>query len=86
MPIIKFDKENAVRGFYFLSTIGQIACYPNDVYVISEALLRQLKRSEIPFEVIKKQNRRENNGSEPRTQVHVRPDCSHERKSHRDKL
>jgi len=67
MPIIKFHKEDAVKGFYFLATQGQISCYPNDVYVISEALLRQLKRSEIPFEVIKKQNERERKLYEPTT-------------------
>ena len=67
MPIIKFGEENAVRGFYFLSTLGQIACYPNDVYVISETLLRQLKRIEIPYEVIKKKNRREGDRFESST-------------------
>jgi hypothetical protein len=49
MPVITFDKEHLDEGFMFLARRGEVGCFPNDVFVVTEPLFDQLKESGIPF-------------------------------------
>jgi hypothetical protein len=49
MPIITFEKEHLDEGFMFLARRGEMGCFPNDVFVITEILFDLLKQSHIPF-------------------------------------
>ena len=42
MPLIKFDDNKLAEGFYLLATNGQVGCYPGDIFVVSERLLKEL--------------------------------------------
>ena len=53
MPRVQFEsREDAVRGLYFLVTHGEVACRPNNVYIISDWLLDELEESGIPFHLL----------------------------------
>ena len=53
MPRVQFEsQEDAIRGLYFLVTRGEIACRPGNVYIISNWLLDELEKSDIPFRVL----------------------------------
>lgn len=49
MPVITFDKRHLDEGFMFLARRGEVGCLPNEVFVITDALLELLKKSQIPF-------------------------------------
>lgn len=49
MPVITFDEEYLDEGLMFLVRRGEVGCFPNDVFVITEPLFDQLQESGIPF-------------------------------------
>ena len=49
MPVITFDKKHVDEGFVWIAFRGEVGCLPDDVFVISDELLRKLNRSSIPF-------------------------------------
>ncbi|MBM3239497.1 hypothetical protein FJZ31_24655 [Candidatus Poribacteria bacterium] len=53
MPRVQFEsREDAIRGLYFLVTHGEVACRPNNIYIISDWLLSDLEKSGIPFRLL----------------------------------
>ena len=53
MPRVQFEsKEDAIRGLYFLVTRGEVACRPDNVYIISDWLLDALEDGGIPFRLL----------------------------------
>jgi len=46
------SKEDSIKGFYRLMTSGRVRCLPNDIYEISEGLLKVLEDSNIPYKVL----------------------------------
>lgn len=49
MPVITFDKGHLDEGFMFLARRGEVGCLPNEMFVITDALLDLLIKSQIPF-------------------------------------
>jgi len=41
MPLIQFD-DKSTDGFYLLITSGEVGHYPDDIYAVSERLLKEL--------------------------------------------
>jgi len=53
MPRVQFEsREDAIQGLYFLVTRGEVACRPNNIYIISDRLLSELEESDIPFRLL----------------------------------
>ena len=60
MPLIKFDDNQVAEGLYLLATHGQVGCYPDQIFAISERLLKDLdeafRRKGITYQVLKPHN------------------------------
>jgi len=57
MPLIKFDEDKVAEGLYLLATNGQVGCYPDHIFVVSQRLLKELdeefKSKGITYQVLK---------------------------------
>jgi hypothetical protein len=42
MPLIRFSNK-AAEGFYLLATHGEVGGYPEDIFAVSERLLKELE-------------------------------------------
>ena len=42
MPLIKFNDDKIAEGLYLLATSGQVGCYPDNIFAVSERLLKEL--------------------------------------------
>jgi hypothetical protein len=60
MPLIKFDDDKVAEGLYLLATHGQVGCYPDHVFAVSERLLKDLdeafRRQGITYRMFTPQN------------------------------
>lgn len=54
--IIRFNPEDAVRGFYAILTNGQAAALPNDTYVVGDAQLELIRGANISYEVLNEED------------------------------
>lgn len=59
MPLIKFNDDKIAEGLYLLATNGQVGCYPDNIFVASERLLKGLdeefKNKGITYQVLRPQ-------------------------------
>lgn len=59
MPLIKFNDGKIAEGLYLLATSGQVGCYPDNIFVVSERLLKELdkefKNKGITYKVLQPQ-------------------------------
>jgi len=59
MPLIKFNDNKVAEGLYLLATNGQVGCYPDNVFAVSERLLKELneefKNKGITYQVLQPQ-------------------------------
>ena len=61
MPLIKFNDGKVADGLYLLATNGQVGCYPDNIFAVSERLLKELdevfKNREITYQVLQPQKK-----------------------------
>jgi len=61
MPLIKFNDGKVADGLYLLATNGQVGCYPNNIFAVSERLLKELdevfKNRGITYQVLQPQKK-----------------------------
>ena len=59
MPLIKFNDDKIAEGLYLLATNGQVGCYPDNIFAVSERLLKELdeefKNKGITYQVLQPQ-------------------------------
>jgi len=59
MSLIKFNDGKVAEGLYLLATNGQVGCYPDNIFSVSERLLKELdeefKNKGITYQVLQPQ-------------------------------
>ncbi len=68
MPLIKFNDGKVADGLYLLATNGQVGCYPDNIFAVSERLLKELdevfKNRGITYQVLQPQRQKSHHPSQ----------------------